>query len=228
MLPQRSHHEKQIYQAGSTAGIVVLALMPVQILVYVISSPPVTVEEWFDLFNKNWFLGLLNFDLLYVLTNVLMIPIFLSVCYALRRVNEPMVLLGATIIMISIAAYFPSNTSFEMLALSEQHGMQGNMEQNDLIGAGNALLAIYTGTAFNVYYILNAIGLLIISWVMLRSDVFTKGTAYAGITAGLFNMIPSSAGQVGLIASFLALIPTVLWIVLVTIRLSQLGSNKTN
>jgi hypothetical protein len=84
-----------------------------------------------------------------------------------------------------------------MLSLSTQYAAATTEAQKSmLLGAGQALLAIYNGTAFNVYYILSAITLIIFSLVMLQSKIFSKLTAYLGLLSGLLMLIPSTAGMI--------------------------------
>lgn len=86
--------------------------------------------------------------------------------------------------LIGIATFFSSKPSIEMLSLSTQYAAATTeVQKTILLGAGQALLAIYSGTAFDVYYILNAITLIIISLVMLQSNIFSKLTAYLGLLA---------------------------------------------
>jgi len=58
---------------------------------------------------------------------------------------------------------------------------------------------------------------------MLRSGVFSKATAYAGLLAGVLMIVPSTAGTLGLIFSLASLVPWAMFAVLVARRLFQLG-----
>ena len=80
-------------------------------------------------------------------------------------------------------------------------------EAVDALAAGQAMLSGWQGTAFDIYYILNGIALILIAYVMLKSDVFTKFTAVIGLVSGVLMMIPSTAGMIGLVFSLLSLIP---------------------
>ncbi len=87
------------------------------------------------------------------------------------------------------------------------------------------MLTTFQGTAFDVYYILNAITLIIISFVMLKSDIFSKKTAYLGLLAGLLMLVPSTAGTTGIYFGFASLVPWAIFSVLVARRLFQLGKS---
>jgi len=71
---------------------------------------------------------------------------------------------------------------------------------------------------------MNAIALLIISVVMLRSNIFSRVTAYVGLLAGVLMIVPSTAGTIGLIFALASLVPWALFSVLIARRLFQLGS----
>jgi hypothetical protein len=130
--------------------------------------------------------------------------------------------------LIGIAAYFTSNPAFEMLSLSSQYAAATtNAQRSAFQAAGQAMLALYQGSAFDVYYILDAVATLIISAVMLRSTLFGKVTASAGILAGVLMLIPSTAGTLGLYLAFASLVPTVIWLVLSARRLFLLAQGKS-
>ncbi len=111
-----------------------------------------------------------------------------------------------------------------MLSLSSQFAAAATeAEQVIFLASGQAMMAQYTGTAFDVYYVFNAVGLLIMAVVMLRSDIFSKGTAYWGIAAGGLMIIPSSAGMIGMAFALASLVPWMVFAILIARRFFQLG-----
>jgi len=123
-----------------------------------------------------------------------------------------------------IAAYFASNTAFEMLSLSSQYSAAATEAQRAMfLTAGQVMLETYKGTAFDIYYVLNTIVLFVFSVVMLRSNIFSRTTAYLGILAGVLMVVPSSAGTIGLYFSLASLVPWAIWLILVARRLFRLG-----
>ena len=176
------------------------------------------------LFHKNWLLGLLSFDLLYIVDSVLLIFIYLALYVVLRKTGESSMLIAVVLGLVGIAAYFASNTAFEMLSLSNQYMTATTEAQKTMfLTAGQVMLETYTGTAFDVYYVLNTIILFIFSANMLRSKLFSKATAFLGILAGILMIVPSSAGTLGLYFSLASLLPWGIWLVLVGRRLLQFG-----
>lgn len=112
-----------------------------------------------------------------------------------------------------------------MLTLSKEYfNATSELQRNSLSGAGSVLMAIYRGTAFNVYYVLNAITLLVLAIVMLKSQIFSKTTAIIGISSGILMAIPSSAGTIGMIFSLASLIPWAIFIILISKKFFQLAS----
>ena len=213
-----------LYKIGGVAALVGVALIPVQMVVLIVWPPPETALGFFELFERNWLLGLLSLDLLYLLQNVLMILIYLSLYAALHRIDESLMAIAAVFSLVGIAVYYPSNTAFEMLDLSIRYtGAETTTQTAALLAAGEGMLATYVGTAFDVYYVLNGIALVMIAVVMLRSSVFSRATARVGLAAGVLMLIPSTAGAVGLAFALVSLVPWAVFAVLVARRLLRLA-----
>src|SRR5579885_846405 len=177
---------KSLYRIGAVAALLVVVLYVIQIIVFVASPPPGNVVGYFTLFHRNALLGLLDLDLLSIADYALFVPMFLALYMALRRVSPSFMVIATALSLVGIATYFASNTAFEMLALSNQYAAATTDAQRSLLAAsGQAMLAIYQGTAFNVSYVLLALAPLIISVVMLQSNIFGKVTAYVGIVANV-------------------------------------------
>lgn len=216
------------FRVGAIAALIGVIMIPVQIVIFVLAPPPVAVTDWFALFEQNWFLGLLNLDLLYLVTNVLLIFIYLALFISLRKTNEPVMVMALMLGLVGIAVYFSCNTGFEMMTLSHRFtAAVSEAERSSLLAAGEAMLATYTGTTFTVYYILNAITLLLMSWVMLKSDVFSKTTGWFGLASGILMSIPSTFGMIGLIFAFLSLAPWAVFSVLLVRRFFQLSRSES-
>ena len=118
--------------------------------------------------------------------------------------------------IIGIAVYYASSIGFEMLTLSKQYYQTDSVEfKQQLISVGHGLILKYKGTAFDVYYVFNAIALLLIAKTMFNSKEFGKAAATWGLIAGLFMIIPSTAGTIGLIFSLISLIPWIVFSIIV-------------
>jgi len=216
-----------IYHAGGYAVIGMLVIMAAQIIIFSVWPPPDTVEGFFNLFQQNWLLGLLSMDLLYLLNNTVIVLIYLALFFSLRRENEAAMLIGLVLALVGVTAYYASNTCFEMLSLSGQYtAADSEAQRTALLGAGHAMLAVYKGTAFDSYYILNGIALLIFAVVILRSKVFNKATGYWALAAGILMAIPSTAGMVGMVFSLLSLVPWAVFAILAARRFFRFAAGN--
>ena len=214
MKPDFHLNFRPLFALAWILALVMLLLIPLQIVVFVIAPPPDTVTGFFDLFQQHPFLGLLSLDFIYLFNNAILVIIYLAIAALLFREKPVPVLLALVLGLIGIACYYPSNPAFEMLTLSTLYAQALPPDQSLYLAAGEAVMAGYTGTAFNTYYVFNAIGLLLFATTFLRSPGFKKSIGYWGLASGGLMIVPSSAGLVGMIFSLLSLIPWVVFIAL--------------
>lgn len=203
-----------LYRVAWYLSLTMLILIPIQIIVYIIAPPPDTVKEFFELYQKNPFLGLLSLDFLYLFNNIIIVVIYLALFIFLYQERPVTVLLALVMGLIGIACYYPSNPAFEMLTLSNQYFHAQSDQVYIYLAAGEALMAGYTGTSFNTYYVLSTICLLLFAYALVKSSKFKKSIGLWALASGIFMVIPSSAGVLGKIFSLLSLIPWVIFIVL--------------
>ncbi|HNT54191.1 MAG TPA: DUF4386 family protein [Anaerolineaceae bacterium] len=214
----------KLFLFGGIAGLAMLGIMVAQIAIFIIWPPPETVSDFFALFQKNWLLGLLSMDLLYLINNAVLILIYLALFMALKPTHPPAMSIALALGLVGIAAYYASNTAFEMLRLSQFHAEAANETQKAIfLSAGEAMLATYKGTAFDVYYVLNGVMLLITAAVMFKSELFSKATASWGLAAAILMTIPSTAGKIGLIFSLASLVPWAVFLGLIVRRFFKLA-----
>lgn len=216
---------KSLYRVGGVAALITAVIFPIAIIVFVVWPPPFdgTVIDWFTLFQENVFLGLLSMDLFLIAYYVLTILAFLALYVALRQASESFMAIAITLGLVGIATYFASNTAFNMLSLSNQYAAASTDAQRTMfLAAGQAMLAIYQGTAFHMSYFLVSVAIIIISAVMLRNNIFGKVTAYVGILASIIGF----GLYVPLIGDYIAIFSVVgleIWYVLIAQRLFRLG-----
>lgn len=205
-----------IYKLAAFAAFASIALIPIQMVLFIVWPLPTDVLAWFAHYQQNWLLGLIGLDILLVLQNVLIIFIYLGFINLLWSTHQALILLASVFGFVGLPLYFSSNTSFEMLNLSQQYYLADTPElQNQLLGAGQMALATFIGTGFNVWYIMSAIALLLYSWAMLTSGYFSRLTAYNGLAAGLLMTVPATFGILGFTMSVLSLIPWMVFCFLV-------------
>jgi hypothetical protein len=219
---------KGLYKIGGIMAIAIVLIIPIQMVIFIAWPPPDNALNFFKLFRDNWLLGLLSLDLLYILSNALLIFVYLGLYAALRYVNPAHMTIALILGLIGISAYYASSVVFEMLSLSKQYAIAETTELKlQCLTSGQIMLVTYKGTAFDVYYVLNAITLLIISKVMFQDSTFSKSTAIWGLISGILMLIPTTAGTIGLTFGISSLIPWIVFSILIAKRLFRL-SNENN
>lgn len=225
---------KGLYKVGGAAALIVTVLLPIEIIVFTAYPLPSTVIGYFTLFQSNRLLGLLDLYLLEILTYALFVPMFLAIYVALRRANESYMALATTLAIIGIAVFLATNNPFSMLSLSDQYAAATTDAQRSLfLAAGQAILANTNQRAvegFNMGLLLVSVAGLIVSAVMLRSNIFSKVTAYVGILANAISLaeyfrlafVPAAVLLLLIIATASGLL-LLIWYILIARRLFQLG-----
>ncbi len=215
---------KSLYRVGGAAALLMFVITLVQSFIFIVYPPPSTVIDYFTLFQNNKILGLLDLDLLLIVINVLLMLIYLALYTALGRFNKSHVAIALTIGLVGTTLFFASReATFGMLSLSNQYAAATTDAQRAmLLAAGQTLLTIYNGTAFDLSYVLGGVVILIFSVVMLQSNTFNKATAYVGIVMGVLMLVPPTVGMIGLLLSLISLIPTLIWLILIARRLFQM------
>ncbi|TLN09508.1 hypothetical protein FDZ74_11820, partial [bacterium] len=125
-----------LYRTAIAAIVAMLAIMLAQMVVFILWPPPETVEDFFALFQRSELLGLLSMDLLYLANNTVLILIYLALYAALHCTAESAALIALVFGLVGVAAYFASNTGFEMLAVSRQYAAAtSEAQRSGLLGA---------------------------------------------------------------------------------------------
>lgn len=218
---------RPLYRLGGIAALFALALIPLAAAAYFLWPPPSTVAGHLTLLREQPLLGLLGLDLPMLLSTIALLPVYLALYAALRRVSPSFMMVALVLGLVSLTTYLTTNPAFGLLTLSEPYATATTDAQRQVVlGAGQAIYAISVGTAFDVSYVLAGVAALVIGTVMLRrgSAIFGRATAYAGLTMGAFGLVPATAGTVGLVCAFVSLLPTVAWLALVARDLWRLGS----
>lgn len=186
-----------LYGLGGLAALTIVVLTAFQVVVFVVSPPPSTVSGFFALLQKNTLLGLLSMDLLLMADYALWGLIYLAFYAVLRKVAPSAMVVATALGLLGVAIYFSSNTAFNMLALSHVYSAAtAEAQRAAAVAAGQGMLAIYEGTAFQVSYFFLSVAPLAIAFVMLRSAIFSKATAWVGIAGNIlgFGMFVPVAG----------------------------------
>lgn len=194
-------------------------------------APPSTVIDWFMLLQSNRLLGLTLLKLFDMVNYALVGLILLALFAVLRRVNQFFMALAATLGFLGVAVYFASNQALTMLSLSKQYAAASSDAQRTmLLAAGQAVLVIHNNDNYpGIYlsFLFVTVSGLMISTVMLRSNIFSNGTAYAGILANGFGLgyyiTLAFAPALEFLPISISAIFLLIWYLLVGLRLYRLG-----
>ncbi|GAA1975826.1 hypothetical protein [Microbacterium pumilum] len=203
---------------GAGAAVFVVIMIPIQALVFILSPPPQAVLDYFDLFQRNPLLGLLDLDVLLTIDYLAMIPFYLALFVVIRRTAATSALVALVAGLFSVVLFlFSREATFSMWLLSSQHASAASAAQEAaLVASGQTLLTLYNGGSFGLSYILGAISTLIFSVAMVRHRVFGLLPGLVGIITGVTMLVPANLGQVGVVVAMLSLIPTALWLILLS------------
>ena len=170
---------------------------------------PVNAVGWFAFLGQHPFSGLLLFNLVDLVNYFLSGIILLGVFTAVRKRSPGLALVGGLATWTAAGVFLASNQGFAMLSLSRQYAAADAASQPIFLAAGEALLAIdnpaalVSGTGDLAGRLLIALGGLLFSFAMLRSEHFGKLAAWSGIMANGF-----------LLAYFIVLFLAPVWVAL--------------
>ena len=112
---------------------------------------------------------------------------------------------------------FSRDATFSMWLLSNQYASATTAAQEAaLVASGQTLLTLYNGGSFGLSYILGAASTLIFSAAMVRYRVFGLLPGVIGIITGISMLVPANLGQIGVLIAMLSLIPTLVWLILLS------------
>jgi hypothetical protein len=215
-----------LYKAGGVTALILVAIPLVQLVVFAAAPPPLegSAAAWFALFQENAVLGLLGFEILLVIYSLLSLVLSLALFAALRRGARSLGALFLVSSLIGAIAFVVARPAFEMLYLSGQYAAAASEAQRAvLLGAGEAMVATFHGTAFQVSYLLGSITGFLVGAAMLRGGVFSRTTATIRIASAVFDFGIFIPG-IGLYISILSVLLLLAFHILVGRRLLQLAS----
>ena len=219
---------RALYRLGGTASLLMLAIIIIQFVTFLSAPPPYdgTALDWFELFQKNKLIGLINFEFLMVIYTVISIPLSLALYVALKHVNRSFAALYLMLGVLGVMAFIAARPAFEMLYLSNGYVEATTDAQRAMfLAAGEAKLAAFHGTAFHISYVLGSITGLVLSLIMLQTDVFSKATAYVRIASSICDFglyIPA----IGLYISIFSVLFLFIWNILIARKLFELAQGS--
>jgi hypothetical protein len=210
-----------LYKIGGVAALISVVIIPISIVAYFVWPP--FPDDILVVIQEDRLAGLMSLDFLYLLSNFFGIPLFLVLYVTLKRVSESFSAIALALGFVGLLSLVASRPILEMFAISDQYAAATTDAQRAIyLAAGEAVLALFHGTAFNVHYLLGSASLLISSFLMLRSDIFGKRTAYVGIVTNIV-VFGLYVPKIGIYISLLSVVGYLIWYILIARRLFQLG-----
>ncbi|MBN1538061.1 MAG: DUF4386 family protein [Anaerolineales bacterium] len=209
---------KTLFYLAAFAAIYVIILIPIQGIIFIVSPPPSTVLGFFRLFHENVMIGLINLDLLLTIDYILVLFIYFVLFIVLSRKEKSLSLIATILGCLSITLYIVSReATFSMIALSHEYfAATTEMEKAATLAAGKTLLTVYNGSSFSISYVLGGFTMLLFSIAMLRDALFEKSVPITGLIMGVLMLVPPTVGEAGVWISMISLVPTLIWMILMS------------
>ncbi|MBN2522710.1 MAG: DUF4386 family protein [Bacteroidales bacterium] len=188
---------KSVYTIGAIATIIVLCGIVLDIIVGSFTVKDITflpdgAIERFAQFKSNWLLGLYSLDLLNVINQIILIPSIFAIYIAHKKINEGMALLALILFLVGTTLFVAGNTALSMFDLSKKYFSASSESQMILIAAaGEAMLARGAHGSPGVFigFTLPTIASVLMSYVMIKGQVFSKANSYIGFIGNLLMLL---------------------------------------
>jgi hypothetical protein len=219
---------KELYKIGAIAAIVseiVLIIGIVAVFFYPFAPGNESTQSIFSLLQKDKLSGLISLDFHLVLGNLFGIFLFLALYVSLKQVNESYALIALVLGLVADVLIIPARPIFELFSLSGSYASATTeVAKSQYLAAGDALLSLFNGTSWLLNTLLGGISLLISSLLMLRSNIFSKSTAYVGIITNVVVCLFFIPG-IGMLFLFLSLPGYMIWYYQLARRFLEMGKS---
>ncbi|MGE5419602.1 MAG: hypothetical protein ACM3UT_05420 [Chloroflexota bacterium] len=226
--------QKTVHRFGAIACFILLFYsLATLVIMTLIGGPPETAGQAFSILNANRLSGLLRLDILTVFVMPFYFLLFYSLFVALKNTDHGVSTISMILVFAGVILFLATPSVFSYLYLSDKFSAAtSDFQKNQLLAAGESILAsdMWHGTGAKIGGLLLQTGALLISVLMLRSEVFNRATAITGIaTHGLdlaHILIGFFAPATGNILMFIAGPLYLLWFPMVGLRLLKLGGRE--
>jgi hypothetical protein len=226
-------HKAILRLGGAVCIIFIIYSLLTMILMVKLGTPPSTAEECFKMLHENRLSGLLRLDILTVFILPLYYLLFYSICCALKKTANSLVVISTVLIFAGLTLVLATPSVLSMLDLSDKFAQSASeYQRNKFLAAGESILAsdMWHGTGARIGGLLLQSGAVLISIVMLKTSVFNKLTAITGIVTHGLDFLHIIAGfflpSVSVVLMGIAGTLYLAWFPLVGLRLFKL-SRKT-
>ena len=226
--------QRTVHRIGGIACFVLLGYSLATLLIMsLIGGPPETIEQTFSILQDNKIAGLFRLDILTVFVMPLYYLLFYSLYIALKDADHAISTISMILAFAGVTLFLATPSVFSYLHLSDKFASaSSDFQRNQLVAAGESIIAsdMWHGTGAKIGGVLLQTGALLISVLMLRSNVFNRATAITGIaTHGLdltHIIIGFFSPAFGNILMFIAGPLYLIWFPMVGLRLFKIKLPK--
>lgn len=184
---------RSIYYIGALSAILQLvAILGYSVALGILGPKLTTAVEYFTAYQNGPLEMVLRGDFLLLILIGLYLGTFPALYITLRRISPAYAALATLFTFIAVILTFANESTFAFLHLAEQYAAAtSETVQAQLVAAGEAIIAAdmwHSSGAYMSGILLQGSGV-IISIIMLRSQDFSKITAYAGIFGNGLDLI---------------------------------------
>ncbi|MBN2502259.1 MAG: DUF4386 family protein [Anaerolineales bacterium] len=186
-------HWKALYRAGGVAALVQLGCVLITLIVATtLGVEPTTPSEYFTGLGQDRLVTLLRLDFPSLIHVALFAVTSCAVFAALQENKRMYAGLGVGLVFTGVVLVLAKHSAFSMIHLADQYAAATTEAQRTLLlAAGEAVIASdwwhSTGGFFAGLFLQG--GTVLISCIMLRSEHFSKATAWTGILANGLDWI---------------------------------------
>lgn len=220
---------RDLYKAAGVAAIVSEIVILLGLVTYFIwpYAPGRESTETILINLQNNTLGtLISLDLFLFIGNLFSILLFLALYISLKQVSESYALIALAVGLIAVVLLIPARPLLELYSLSGQYvTATTEAAKSHYLAAGEALLASFDGVGWFLNTLLGGLSLLVSSILMLRSNVYSKVTAYVGIVSNV-AVCSFFIPVVGIFLLFLSVPGYAIWYFLLARKFFQLGHGE--
>jgi hypothetical protein len=181
---------KDLYRIGGISSLLLAGLVAFAVIAYFIwpyTPGFASTEDIFLTLHTDRLPALFSLDSMMLVIAPIDILLFLALYVALKRVNESYALIALVLGLMAITLLIPTKPLAELIFLSKQYiAATTEAEKIQYLAAGEALLTLAGGTAWLIFSLFSITSFLLSSLLMLRSQNFSKATAYIGIANSIF------------------------------------------
>ncbi|MBN2350426.1 MAG: hypothetical protein JXJ22_16435 [Bacteroidales bacterium] len=225
-------HWKLFYKIGAISVFLSVLVMLTEIFLTALpdgARAELTIEQLFDMYNRNWFMAMRYMGLINIIASTLMLPVFFSL-YGLYRYNLKVFASFSLILsFVGYVIFMADNASFACLGLAEKYFKEvSDINKTILLAAGEALFAKGASHTPGTFpgFLIGEIAGIFFSIIMLIGRVLKKSTGIIGLIGCSFLLIfevissfISSLFYEAMIFAMIGGIMTLVWYVLIGLGL---------